>query len=100
MVLVIGGGVLMGAAVLYLGFKLHIVFQISGEPLSHGGVPTLDGIIFPPIFFTWGLSFFGEGSDFLAMPTWGYWILWIVLTLLAYLSFMAVQTIASKKRPR
>ncbi len=100
MVLVIGGGVLMVASVLYFGFKLHIVFQISREPLSHGGVPTLDGIIFPPIFFTWGLSFFGEGSDFLAMPTWGYWILWIVLTLLAYLSFMAVQTIASKKRPR
>ncbi len=98
MALVIGGGILMVAAFLYFGFKLRIVFQISREPSSQGGVPTLDGIIFPPIFFTWGLSFVAKGSALLAMPTWGYWVLWIVITLLAYLSFMIVQAIGSKKR--
>ena len=70
------------AALFIFGFKACITFDVARDPSSGGGVPTLDGVIFPPIFAAWGIYFVR------CLPHQGrvwpaYLLLWLFLTLLA-----------------
>ena len=47
------GAVLMAFAALYVGMKIG-VWVASGKDES-GGAPEIDGIVFPPLFLTFGL---------------------------------------------
>jgi hypothetical protein len=83
--------------VFYFAFKMYVVYDVASD-LSYGGggVPTLDAVIFPPLFGVGSLYFIRfSGHD-----TWGWWryvLAWVVLTVLASLVFALVDRIGSHR---
>ena len=80
MVSSIGGIILIGMALVYFAFKLRVIYWVARDPQSAGGVPTLDTVIFPPIFCTLGAWFLADAT---AASFWQYLSLWLVVTLFA-----------------
>jgi hypothetical protein len=42
-------------SLLHFAFKMTVVYDVAGDPLGGGGVPTLDAVLFAPIGLTLGL---------------------------------------------
>ena len=76
-----------------LVFKLHVSYTSHGGAL--GGVPVLDGALFPPLAITFGLVFLkpigiNMGSG------WWYFLFWLGLTVLAAWALCAVGELGEK----
>ncbi len=73
------GASLMIFATLHVWLKVPI--WIDAGRNASGGAPELDGLIFPPLFFTFGLFSIVRSH---AVPLWGYLLLWATLTAILY----------------
>lgn len=85
MFITILGILLCFLAIIVFGFKLMVLYGEAKDPQGGGGAPTLDGVIFPPIFFAFGLGAIGRRYPDYLLPTWGYVCIWLVGTVLIYL---------------
>ena len=100
MILMVGGTVLVAASLFYLGFKLHIAYSVAKSPESAGGVPTLDGVIFPPIFCTWGVWFIASEVEQLHMSGWGALAIWLILTAIAFVGMIGATSAGRRQRDK
>ena len=91
---------LVAASLFYLAFKLRIAYSVGAEPENAGGVPTLDGVIFPPAFFAWGIWFAGREVDELRMSAWIAVAIWLVLTVAAAAAMIAAVAAGRRRRER
>ena len=69
MFLTITGYVLSALSVLWFVFKLYVAYTAARSPLGGGGVPTFDGVIFPPFCLIGGLWFIKLGRADVHMPS-------------------------------
>lgn len=100
MILLVGGTVLIAASFFYLAFKLHVAYSVGLEPENAGGVPTLDGVIFPPAFCTWGVWLIASEVDELRMSAWTATAIWLLLTVAAVVAMSAATAVARRSRER
>jgi hypothetical protein len=84
MIITIVGWVLCSFGVIVFAFKLAVVHGEASDPQGGGGAPTLDGVIFPPIFLAVGSALLGRRYPDYSMPTWAYVCIWIGGTFLIY----------------
>jgi len=82
----------MFLGLLYGVFKCFIVYDVAKEPLSSGGVPTLDGVIFPPIFITIGLSVVIR-----LHPFWWCLVIWLLLMIFFGVSHWVLTRIGERR---
>ncbi len=68
--MIIMGIVFVSSGLLIGIFKWFIAYDVARDPMTGGGVPTLDGVIFPPILITVGLFFFNIMSFWWLVGTW------------------------------
>lgn len=76
------GGLTVAFSLIIFVIKVGVSYDTEGG--SIGMVPVLDGVVFPPIFFTFGVWFchaFPQGNPW---PFWAYLLLWVVSTTIAY----------------
>ena len=85
MIITLLGWVLCSFAVVVFVFKLLVLHGEASDPQGGGGAPTLDGVIFPPVFMGVGLAILGRRYPDYSMPTWAYVCIWIGGTFLIYL---------------
>ena len=97
MMVLIGGILLIAASLCYLAIKLRVAYSVGECPENAGGVPTLDGVIFPPAFGAWGIWFAAQEVDELRVSTWIAVAIWLVLTAAAAAA-MSAATAAGRRR--
>lgn len=97
MIPLVGGTLLVAASLLYLAFKLRVAYGVGAEPENAGGVPTLDGVIFPPVFCAWGVWFIASETDELRVSAWIAVAIWLLLTVAAAVA-MGAATAAGRRR--
>ena len=100
MIGLVGGTVFVAASLFYLAFKLHLAYGVGAEPENAGGVPTLDGVIFPPIFCAWGVWFIASETDELRVSAWIAVAIWLVLTAAAAAAMSAATAAGRRRRDR
>ncbi len=83
MIFLVGGTALVAASLFYLAFKLRVAYGVGAEPENAGGVPTLDGVIFPPAFCAWGLWLAASDMDEFRVRAWIAVAIWLLLTVAA-----------------
>lgn len=99
MVSLIGGLAILAAGLAYFAFKARVVYWVAREPENAGGVPTLDAVIVPPLFCTFG-AWFAAGPDGagIGLPAWGYVGLWLALTVAAVVGLAAASRLGARGR--
>ena len=99
MVSLIGGLAILAAGLAYFAFKARIVYWVAREPENAGGVPTLDAVIFPPLFCTLG-AWFAAGPDGagIGFPGWGFVGLWLALVVAAFGGLAAASRLGVRGR--
>jgi uncharacterized membrane protein YhaH (DUF805 family) len=104
MIITILGWVLCSFAIIVFAFKLLVVHGEASDPQGGGGAPTLDGVIFPPIFLAVGLGLLDRRYSDFSLPGWSYVCIWLVGTVLIYtlheLIYRVVHSRARKKMER
>jgi hypothetical protein len=93
------GWILVSMSVVYFLFKMFMVFDMERDPGSGGGAPVFDGVIFPPICGTFGVSFIRTSPH----QNWGfpaYALLWLLLTMAAILIFALADRVGAFCRKR
>lgn len=88
--LMIVGYIFVVATCLFFGFKVIVAFDTKG---GDGGVPLMDGVMFPPVLLLAGLSFLGTH--------WNWWVwglAWLFLTLTAFGIMEVVSRFAERRR--
>ena len=95
MVPVVGGGILVAGALIYFAVKLKVVYWVARDPANAGGVPTVDGIVFPPIVTAIGVSFIAPGQ-----PAWVYIIVWLSSIAVAVVGFLLAFRLGSRRNSR
>lgn len=99
MVSLIGGLAILAAGLAYFAFKARVVYWVAREPENAGGVPTLDVVIFPPLFCTFGAWFAaGPAGAAVGLPGWGYVGLWLVLIVAAVGGLTAASCLGARGR--
>ena len=83
MIVLAGGILLIAASLFYLAFKLRVAYGVGAEPENAGGVPTLDGVTFPPAFFAWGIWFAAREVEEPRVSAWIAVAIWLVPTVAA-----------------
>ncbi len=83
MILLAGGTLLVAASLLYLAFKLRVAYGVGAEPENAGGLPTLDGVIFPPVVCACGVWLVAGEMDELRVSAWIAVAIWLLLTVAA-----------------
>ena len=97
MVSLIGGIVILVAALAHYAIKLRIAYWVAREPENAGGVPTLDAVVFPPAFAAFGL-WLASGAASGAPSAWAYVGLWLVLILAALGGAAAASRLGARRR--
>ena len=97
MVVLAGGTLLVAASLLHLAFKIRVAYDVGAEPENAGGVPTLDGVIFPPAFCAWGLWFAASDMDEFRVSAWTAVAIWSVL-ITAAAAAMSAAAAAGRRR--
>ncbi len=100
MILLVGGTVLVAASLFYLAFKLSVAYSVGESPESSGGVPTLDGVLFPPAFFAWGVWLIASEMDELRVSAWIAVAIWLLLTVAAAVAMSAATAAGRRRRDR
>lgn len=100
MILLLGGTALVTASLLYLAFKLRVAYSVGVEPENAGGVPTLDGVLFPPAFCAWGVWFIASEMDELRVSAWTAAAIWLLLTVAAAVAMSAATAAGRRRRDR
>jgi hypothetical protein len=104
MIIAILGWVMCSLAIVVFAFKLLVLYGAASDSQGGGGAPTLDGVIFPPIFLSAGLGLLDMRYSDLSLPGWSYVCIWIVGTVLIYLLheliYRVVHSRALKKMER
>lgn len=88
------GGVLILTAIIHFAVKICVWRDCARG--QGGGAPELDGVIFPPIFITVGISWIDRATEVLRLSAWTYIGIWIGLTALAYGTMVFVERHDSK----
>ena len=99
MILLIGGTALVAASLFYLAFKLRVAYSVGESPENAGGVPTLDGVLFPPAFCAHGVWLIAIEWDELRVSGWIAVVIWLVLTAAA-VAAMSAATAAGRRKAR
>ena len=99
MIFLVGGTAFVAASLFYLAFKLRVAYSVGEIPENAGGVPTLDGVIFPPVICAWGVWFIASEMDELRVSAWIAVAIWLVLTAAAAAA-MSAATAAGRRRRR
>ena len=92
MVPVVGGSILIAGGILYFTVKLHVIYWVAREPVSAGGAPTLDVIVFPPIAVVLGIAFMAPDR-----PVWIYVSIWLMLIAAAVVGFLLASRLGSRR---
>ncbi len=100
MIFLVGGAAFVAASLFYLAFKLRIAYSVGAEPENAGGVPALDGVIFPPVLCAWGIWFAAREVDELRMSAWIAVAIWLVLTVAAAAAMSAAAAAGRRSRDR
>lgn len=100
MIGLIVGIAFMALSLLYFAIKLQVAYWLGAEPESGGGVPTLDAIIFPPMFFSGGLWFAANGGDETRLSIWTCLGVWVLLTLFSAIGMNAATALGRRRRRR
>ncbi len=98
MVALIGGGALVVASILYLALKLVVSYHLGASPETSGGVPTLDAVIFPPIFGTYGAWLATRELNGVGLTFWGAAALWLGLTFVVGLALSVAFAAGGRRR--
>ena len=100
MIVLAGGILLVAASLFFLAFKLRIAYSVGAEPENAGGVPTLDGVIFPPVLCAWGIWFAVREVDELRISVWIAMAIWLVLTVAAAVAMSAATAAGRRQRDK
>lgn len=100
MILLVGGTVLIAASLFYLAFKLRIAYSVGESPENAGGVPTLDGVLFPPAFCVWGAWLIASEMNELRLSAWIAVAIWLLLTVAAAVAMSAATAAGRRRRHR
>lgn len=100
MIVLVVGTLLIAALLLYLAFKLRVAYDVGAEPENAGGVPTLDGVIFPPAFCAWGLWLAASDMDEFRVSAWIALAIWLLLTVAAAAAMSAAAAAGRHRRER
>jgi hypothetical protein len=82
MLITIFGFVLIVLSVIWFVFKLYVAVNAARCPLGAGGVPTFDGVIFPPVALALGLRITGMGHPDWPRPS--LVLVWLSATIFAF----------------
>lgn len=91
------GWVFIALAALMFAFKNYVVYDVARCPLGGGGVPTLDALIFPPVFATVGI-WMTRASRSDSWRWWMYAVVWLCVLVVACLVFAAVDRCGTRLR--
>lgn len=83
----------IGGCLIFL-FKLFVAFTARRKAHSKG-VPTLDAVIFPPIFITVGIIFLTAPDSRLSF--WWYCLMWLFGTIVSFIILWLIQKWAAQK---
>lgn len=100
MIILTGGTLLVAASLFYLAVKLRVAYAVGAEPENAGGVPTLDGVIFPPVVCAWGVWFIASDMDEFRVSAWTAVTIWLVLTVVAAAAMSAAAAAGRRRRER
>lgn len=64
-------------------FKLYVA-HAGSRSIQSGGVPTLDGVVIPPILIALGLGVVGTVNPSVKWPLFVYILIWLVATLIGF----------------
>ena len=100
MIVLAGGILLVAASLFYLAVKLRVAYSVGAEPENAGGVPTLDGVIFPPVVCAWGVWFIASDMDEFQVSAWTGVAIWLILTVVAAAAMAATAAAGRRRRER
>ena len=99
MIGLVGGILFIAASLLFLTIKLRVAYSVGENPESAGGVPTLDGVLFPPAVCAYGVWFMASDLDEFRVSAWIAVAIWLVLVGVAAVA-MSAATAAGRRRRR
>lgn len=79
-------------AVLWFVFKLYVAYDAARDPFGGGGVPTLDGAIFPPLALVLGL-----GAIAPDWPIAGLVLIWLAATAFGFAVHFALARFVKRR---
>ncbi len=100
MILMVFGTVLVAAALYYLAIKLRVAYSVGEIPENAGGVPTLDGVLFPPAFCAHGVWLIASEMDEVRVSAWIAVAIWLLLTVAAAVAMSMATTAGRRRRDR
>ncbi|MFQ5774932.1 MAG: hypothetical protein ACE5GS_10465 [Kiloniellaceae bacterium] len=100
MVSLIFGIAFVAASLFYFALKLHVAYGVGFSPESAGGVPTLDGVLFPPAFCAWGICFGAGATEATRLSIWVCGAIWLFLTLAAAVAMSAAAAAGRRRREK
>ena len=86
------GCAVIGIALVWFGFKVSIACASARRPLEAGGVPTLDGALFPPLALAVGVGLLEAGRPARALTV------WIAATAVALIVHLAIARLVPRAR--
>ena len=86
------GWAVIGIAMAWFAFKISIAYAAARRPLESGGVPTLDGALFPPLALAVGVGLLEAGRPARALAV------WIAATAVALIVHLAIARLVPSAR--